>query len=439
MARSNLLKNQIAKIAFSSFSIKILSLSISFLINVFLARLLGTSDYGTYVYAIAWVGFLIIPASLGLNEYLVREVAAHQQHFNKQLPNPELSRLNGLLRWSNHVSVLLSVGIALLTAFIIWILHPNATAKVSIVLWMTLASMPFSVLTMLRQGTLRGLNRVLIGELPEQLIRPILFAVFVGIMYFLLKGDLNVYWVMGLYILSIIAAFGIGAELLRRTLPASVKQATPTYNTPTWFKGTLPFLSIVGLYVINQQTDVLMLGTMKGPEAAGIYTVVGRGVQLLQFILAAVCAAVGPTMVNHFTSERLDQLKKLVRGSSRLAFGASFLLTAAFVLFGKWFLMIFGVEFISGYSALIILCVGHLLSSGLGMAGFLLLMTGYERDTAMATGATAVLNVVLNALLIPQFDLEGAAIATATTLVLRGFIFLYFGCKRLKFAPSVFF
>ncbi len=44
-------------------------------------------------------------------------------------------------------------------------------------------------------------------------------------------------------------------------------------------------------------------------------------------------------------------------------------------------------------------------------------MTGHQNKTAIATTISAVLNIFLNALLIPQWGINGAAIATTTSII----------------------
>jgi len=56
-------------------------------------------------------------------------------------------------------------------------------------------------------------------------------------------------------------------------------------------------------------------------------------------------------------------------------------------------------------------------NSAAGSVGMLLNMTRYERDTAKGLAVSAILNVVLNLLLIPLLGIIGAAIATAVSLI----------------------
>ena len=67
---------------------------------------------------------------------------------------------------------------------------------------------------------------------------------------------------------------------------------------------------------------------------------------------------------------------------------------------------------------LTILSVGKLVNVFAGSGGVILVMAGHEKDVALRVGLAALLNVVLNALLIPRYGIEGAAFATATCEIL---------------------
>src|ERR1700741_2286174 len=49
--------------------------AIGFVTAMFLAKLLGPSDYGTYSFVVALVGFLTIPSEFGLPKLAIREIA----------------------------------------------------------------------------------------------------------------------------------------------------------------------------------------------------------------------------------------------------------------------------------------------------------------------------------------------------------------------------
>lgn len=101
-------------------------------------------------------------------------------------------------------------------------------------------------------------------------------------------------------------------------------------------------------------------------------------------------------------------------------------------------LSLFGSEFTVGYSALVILTVGQLVNALAGSVGFIMTMTGHQREAAWVTFGSTVLNISLNAILIPRFGIEGAATATAFTTALMNIVMFGYVQKRLQLNPTVF-
>src|SRR5262249_33705986 len=51
---------------------------LSFFLTILLARTLGTQGFGAYSYAYAWTVLLSVPAILGMDQLLIREIAAYR-------------------------------------------------------------------------------------------------------------------------------------------------------------------------------------------------------------------------------------------------------------------------------------------------------------------------------------------------------------------------
>ncbi|MGF1479258.1 MAG: flippase [Cyanophyceae cyanobacterium] len=423
------LRKRLARNALGSFGLKITFVGLAFVTSVVLARLFGPEGYGVYSYAIAWLFVLQIPAELGMRALLVREVASYQAR-------SEWGLMRGILRWANRAVLIVSVGIALLAAIAARLLQAEANLQLNVFL-LALIALPLLALKSLRQSTLQGLHRVVVGQLPENLIQPSLFIIFLGCAYVLLGERLSVSWAMGIRVFTIGAAFAVGAEFLRRTLPQAVQQASVEYNTEAWMRSVIPFMLISCMNVINNRTDAIMLGAIRGPETVGLYVVAARGAELISFILVAVNQAIEPTIAKLYSEGNHRKLQRLITKSSRIIFFTSLPIALAFILFGHWFLFIFGPEFAQGRAALAFLGFGQLVNSATGSVGKLLNMTGHERDTAVGIGASAVLNIILNAVLIPRFGLEGAACATAISTIAWNILLFSFVKKRLGINTTV--
>src|ERR1051326_2692248 len=64
--------------ALGSFIARMGASLLAFFANVVLARLLGATEYGLFIYSVGWLNILLIPACLGFDQLLVRQIAIYQ-------------------------------------------------------------------------------------------------------------------------------------------------------------------------------------------------------------------------------------------------------------------------------------------------------------------------------------------------------------------------
>ncbi|MGB3757877.1 MAG: flippase [Rivularia sp. (in: cyanobacteria)] len=428
--KTDSLRNRLIRGAVGSFGLKIAGTGLTFIRSLMFARLLGTDGLGIYAYAITWVGLLSIPATLGLPQLIVREIAIYQTQSAWGL-------IRGLLRWSNQIVLIVSIVLALIAGVIAWNLQGVTNTQILLAFCVALTSLPIACLTNLRLSAMQGLHKVVLGQLPEVLIAPLLLILFTGSGYLILKENLNASWVVGMHVLAVSFTFLIGAGLLNRALPKVVKDAPPKYQARKWLSSGLPLMFLGAMHIINSQTDVLMLGALKGAEEVGIYVVVNRLASLIVFVLMAVNSVLAPNIASLYAEGKIDKLQRVITKSSRAVFFASCSVAGSLIVFGDWFLLLFGQEFTQGKDALIILCIGQLVNAAAGPVGLILNMSGHENYTAMSIGSSAILNVVLNAILIPQSGIQGAAIATASSMVMWNIISFIWVKKKMGIDPSI--
>jgi O-antigen/teichoic acid export membrane protein len=407
-----------------SLVLQIANTGLLFFLNLLLARMLSTTAYGAYAYATAWVSVLGVPALLGLDKLLIREVAACRARSAWAL-------LRGLLRWANGMVLASSLGLAILAAFIAWTMAANLEESVLPTFWLAMISLPLLTIMRVRQASLQGLSRVVAGQLSEMLIWPGLFILLLGGAYLLLSQDLTAPWAMSLNVAASSVALLVGVRLLQKATPRAVTDAPPAYDTTRWLRSILPLVLVSSMRVVNARIDIIMLGAMENLEAVGIFAVASRGSAFIPLVLVAVNAALGPTVARLYTIGNMKRLQRIVTRSARLVFLASIPIALCLVLFGDWFLSLFGQEFVQGHSALAILSIGQLFNAFAGPVGLLLLMTGFEREVAVGVGVGALLNSILNTLLIPQYGLEGAALATTVSRIIWNSALVFMVYRRI--------
>ena len=418
------LRDRLLKAATGTFGLRVVSTGFSFIISILLARLLGAAGFGTYSYAMAWMALLGVPALFGLDRLLIREVAVYRTRSEWHL-------LKGLLRWSNRTALPISLGLALMAAGVIWMLADRLGFETSTALWVGLFILPLFPLLDLKQAAMQGLNRVVFALLPDLFVRPLILATLLGCAYLVFGRGLNAQWALGLNAAAVLAALLFATYLLRKMLPQAARDVAPAYQTSSWVRSALPMMLISGMHVINHRIDEIMLGVMKETAAVGIYTVANRGAQLILLIQTAVNVALAPTIAGLHAAGKMEQLQRLITQASRGVLLVSTSVALGLIFFGDTFLLLFGAEFIQAYRTLGILIVGCVVNAAAGSVGLLLVMTGHERDAAKGIGFGVLLSVALNAALIPNWGVEGAAMATSFSMMARNILTAFFVYRRL--------
>lgn len=417
------LRRFLAKAISGTFGFKIISMALVYLNSLLLVRLVGVRGYGEYVYVIAWLQILLIPSALGFEGLISRELAVYTAKERWQ-------EAKGLLDFSNRVILFNSICLAVVAGITFWLVNPTNSISTLITLSIGLVSLPFLALSRIREASLQAIKVVVIGQLPEAIIRPAIIFVTLSGLFLLRQQVMPSSVAMSIDLAATAIAFGTGAYLLRQKLSEDVHVATANYSRKLWLKSAAPMLLIGGMYVINGQTDSVMLGILKDAESVGIYTVANRGAGLVSFVQLAFSTSLAPVFATLYAQGNLPKLKSTIKKSCQATFFISVLLAAVLAIFSHWFLLIFGPEFLTGQRSLFILMGGQLVNAFTGATARLLIMTGYDKDTATGVTISAFANIVLNALLIPAYGIEGAAIATALSMILWNVILVGFTYRR---------
>lgn len=393
--------------AAGSFALNACARGLMLAASVLAARHLGPAAFGAYSAAVALALLLGVLAGLGLQTLLVRQVAAYGAL-------GDWARLHGLLRGSGRTVAAASVLLAGSAIAIAWI---KAPAHAPTLAW-ALALVPMIALNGLRSGALRGLHRVVLAQVPECLVVPAGFVAAL-LAFESLGWPLSPASAAALRALATAAALVAGGWFLARSLPRPVRASAPRYEGRAWAASAGPLFFIGLLSVVNLQADVLLVAALRGPESAGVYQAAARGAELVAFSLLVANFALQPMISRlHALGDRAG-LQRAATLTARMALGGALPLALVFAAFGGPILgAVFGAPFERGALSLAILCAGQAVSAALGSVDHLLNMTGHERDTLLGLALGAAVNIVLNLLLVPHWDIEGAALATAASLVL---------------------
>lgn len=386
---------------------------------VVLARLLGVENFGIYAFCLSLVQIVTVPAMLGGQQLLVREVAAYQA-------KGEYHFLRGLLTRFRQASFLASVVLALSAAIIGYLAYQGSPMLVPFLV--ATAIVPLHTVLQLQGAAMRGLRHVLLGQVAL-ILRPTLVIAIVGILFWISDQNLGAEVALAAQLAGSTLLVFITFILLRKLLPNEAKNTRPGYETSRWIKSALPFVFASGMQILNKETSVIMLGILQSSEDVGLFRVAQRGALLIAFGLQAVNMAMAPTISEMFTKGEKKRLQRMINKSIMAVLAFSIPVALMLILGGKWIIpFVFGQEYAPAYLPLVVLCLGQLINVGMGSVGVILNMAGLERFTARGVAISAGASIVLNGALIPLFGAIGAAIATSSSLMIWNillFIWLY--------------
>jgi len=268
------LKKHIIQSASGTFGMRIWFMFSVLGANILLARWLGKDGIGTYNYVANWIGVLSIPVMFGLDRLVVREVAVYSNKKNWGL-------LRGFLRWSIVQPVINSLIIIVPSIFIIHFFVPDNEYHLRATFFIGLALIPLGTLLTIKQATLRGLHKILTGQVFEMFVMPMLFILFFVLLYFFGRDIFSPASIMAANVLTVIICLLAVIFVVKKYIGGETKKAAPEYNLKLWCAAAFPFVFVSVMRVINMRTDVLMLGYFKNMGDVGIYTIAARGSQFL--------------------------------------------------------------------------------------------------------------------------------------------------------------
>ncbi len=381
----------------------------SFITAVLFARLLGVAEFGAYTVVYSWTFLLAVFGKFGLDNYITRELAIEleQQNWRRSF-----GILISVLMLTLFVSC--SLGLAAYSGFL-W-LDPQIDLVLKRIFGYSCLLVPILSLEVVTYAVLKAAGYNSVGMWIRFFIRPLLL-----ITVLLAATQLNYSFTGVEAILSQLWTLLIGLALLTiaiiTVLPTELFRSRPLLDIRTHSKGGLFFLVIAGLNVLITNTDLVMLGFLYSVEEAANYRVASRVASVIALTLLAVSFPLGPRIAILYRSSRFEDLRDIYNKANALALILAIPLCIIFVIYSSELLSIFGAEFKSASSLLVVLALIALFEVAMGPMWLCLSMVGKEKTVSIILAFAAVLNIILNLLLIPRYGAMGAVIASGITVL----------------------
>ncbi|HEV2744330.1 MAG TPA: oligosaccharide flippase family protein [Rubrobacter sp.] len=379
--------------------------------QVAVARLLGGELYGFYTLGVAVVNGVHIVSRFGMENGVVRYVAHHREHGDQ-------ARMKGTIVQALLVTLAISLVLSAVMFFgagliVDWL--PKDAPEMVGVLRAFAFVLPFFVFMSMTAWATQGFQTVTYAAYIQQLIRPGLFLLFVGVCY-----------VLGAGLIGTIAAYGLamflaglaGLYYLRKLFPPLFdRRAGTKFETKALFGVSVPMSISQGAQYLNNFSAVLILGAFAAGAPVGVFNAAARTATFLTAVRFAFSGIFSPIISGLHARQDTEEMGRLYKDVSRWIFTGAFALFLVIVVFAPQVMSVFGAGFREGVVALVIVAVAQLYSSSVGPAPRMLAMTGNQNFAMIATSVAAVTGVVVSLILIPRYEILGAAIGMATAII----------------------
>ena len=395
-----------------SAGLRIANAVLSFAVAMVLARTLGAEGYGLYSLALVVASVCSVFVQFGLPNVVMRETA-------KAAVSEDWAYMRAVWGWAVRWAALFSLAVLTAGAAVLFFLHDGMEPEHFWTYGLALCLVPLLGLSAIRAGALRGLQHVVLAQIPEMVAKPGVMLVSAITLGLFLPAVVST--AMAMQLVAAGMAFALGTAILWQRRPARLDPIADSgeVSTGALLKVALTMGLASGMNQINNYADILMIGFLWPTEEAGIYRIAYQISLLCAFGLQIVSAVFAPSLARLYRQGNLDRMQILLTRGAIISTVVSMMLALPWIFLGDFLVSwLFGPEFIASLGPALVLMAAQIINASFGPIGMLLYMTGLERYVVRFMMTAAATNVALNLTLIPVYGAFGAALATIVTFAL---------------------
>ncbi len=396
---------------------KVIKAVVGLIITAWLARYLGQENFGVWNYALAFIAISSALSTLGLDTIFLRDIVRNADNKNKIL---------GSTFFVKAVSSLMAFIACIVVIYFIRP-HGDLTKLMVTIMAMSFLFQAFDVIDFYFKSQMQSRYVVYARNIPflvissAQLIFIINHAPLIMFAWlFLLESILAAILLIVLYKFK-------GGEFSRW----KTDQETTTKLLKDGWPLFISFISSMLYLKVGQ----IMIGQMLDDRSVGIFSAALKIHEIPFSFLVLLTSVSFPKIVELYERDKELFFKRYSQVTSLYTL-SSIVLLIILILFGKQIILIlFGSDYLESYYPLVILSVGLVFIYNGMLRSSYLSVTNNEKIIFYTSLMSAVLNVVLNYILIRKYGILGSATAMLITHFVALFLSNYFfkATKRISF------
>ena len=418
----SLLRSGLSK-SLVSLLIKVVTAGLTYLMYVILSRVMGATEYGYFAFGLSLATILAIGANYGQQTAILRYWPEAMVAGNPQ-------RALDALRSGGAITIIASVVITALLLVVSFgsgivtagpVAHLYAAA--ALILPLALAEYWSSVL--------RAQGSVWTGLSPRDLVWRTALPLAVLALWYThmpLSGWGALLLTAAVLALSLALQYTLARarhyEIAAGTTGLRAYWQEHGRASRSFFLGTV--LDSAALNV-----DIIFVGLLVAPAAAGVYFNAFRTAGLLTLFMFAITLVVAPMVAQHFHAGEMRKAQAITALCAWAGFLFSLVVFAGFLLFGDQVMSLFGGSSEQGALLLVILSVGLLFDAATGPSRIVMMMTGHEREYVRVFGAVIILGMIVQIPVIMAYGAIGAAVVNTIARIAAQLAIAIYSRRRI--------
>ena len=380
----------------------------------YVSRVLQVKGIGIYNFSNSIVSYFLLIAALGINTYAVRE-GAKIRNDNKKI--------------SKFASEVFTINIwSTVTSYILLFL--------CLIIFSKLHNYIICILIFSLQIFFTTIGTEWIYQIYEDYsyitLRSIIFQILSIALLFLLVRRSQDY----LKYAAITVFSAVGSNILNFIHARQYCHIKLVWHF-NWRVHLMPVLIIFGANIANMiyvNSDITLLGLMKNNYIVGIYSVSSKIYQIVKTIIAALLIVTVPRLAMLFGRRKINEYKAiLMRLTNTLVVFALPASVGLFMLAKEVILIISGSHYLRAVNSLEILSFAYIFSIlAWILTDCVLIPAKREKYVLRSTSISAIVNIIVNAALIPYFDENATAFSTVLAELCMFIVNYYYAKDMIK-------
>ncbi|WP_187115484.1 flippase [Turicibacter sanguinis] len=387
---------------------KLLSMISGMLITIFVARYFGIDVYGKYTTALAFSSFILAFTDLGTDVYLLKECSIDKKKLS--------------ILYSN--CLILKIFILSLTSIFLFFMAKilNYDSDIYKLILIVTPHLVLNYIINIYFVIMQIEDKLSKNALIQ--IMQTLIMLFIVLITFVLKLNIFIYGILQI-ILSLII-------LITYLTIIDIKFTITLKQSSIIFKGSILFGLSSLLYIVYYKLDTIMLSLIKGSYEVGVYE---SAYKVISVLISLIVILDNIFMPKFFALFKVNVDKMLNMYQFLLSVGVVISIPICFIIMnlsGIIINLLYGSEYLEANSVFKILIWSVAIRLLAAIVGFVITASNNMKIKVQFQFIFALVNLILNMLLIPLLGAIGGAISTILTELLVLLCYYYFIKKKFR-------